>query len=201
MANVYDIYVTPPSDMVSDKSWGTFGSYTELIATANVNGAYHRYINGSSNSSSATLSFADSVFAMPVSDILTVSLNSNVVSLQSYDGRDNVATFAGGGTALLSNGTGWKSFDISDDLKGSQATAPAHINYAFNHTGDSGSSFSSDDGGSPAFIRIHREEIDREEITSAVPEPETYAMLLAGLGLMVAVIRRRKAKHGGFHIA
>lgn len=30
--------------------------------------------------------------------------------------------------------------------------------------------------------------------TTAVPEPETYAMLLAGLGLMGAVVRRRKQK-------
>ena len=30
--------------------------------------------------------------------------------------------------------------------------------------------------------------------TTAVPEPETYAMMLAGLGLMGAVARRRKAK-------
>lgn len=29
---------------------------------------------------------------------------------------------------------------------------------------------------------------------SAVPEPETYAMMLAGLGLMGAIIRRRKSK-------
>jgi hypothetical protein len=29
-------------------------------------------------------------------------------------------------------------------------------------------------------------------ITSAVPEPETYAMLLAGLGLMGGIARRRK---------
>ena len=31
------------------------------------------------------------------------------------------------------------------------------------------------------------------ELTSAVPEPETYAMLLAGLGLMGLVARRHKA--------
>ncbi|MES2553545.1 MAG: FxDxF family PEP-CTERM protein, partial [Pseudomonadota bacterium] len=30
-------------------------------------------------------------------------------------------------------------------------------------------------------------------LTSAVPEPETYGMMLAGLGLMGFVARRRKA--------
>lgn len=30
--------------------------------------------------------------------------------------------------------------------------------------------------------------------TAPVPEPETYAMLLAGLGLMGAIARRRKSK-------
>jgi hypothetical protein len=31
---------------------------------------------------------------------------------------------------------------------------------------------------------------------SAVPEPESYAMLLAGLGMIGTIIRRRKAKRG-----
>lgn len=35
--------------------------------------------------------------------------------------------------------------------------------------------------------------IDNVKLTAAVPEPETYAMLLAGLGLMGTVARRRKA--------
>jgi hypothetical protein len=32
------------------------------------------------------------------------------------------------------------------------------------------------------------------ETVTVVPEPETYAMMLAGLGLMGAITRRRKAK-------
>jgi hypothetical protein len=31
-------------------------------------------------------------------------------------------------------------------------------------------------------------------LVSAVPEPETYAMLLAGLGLMASIVRRRKSQ-------
>jgi len=36
--------------------------------------------------------------------------------------------------------------------------------------------------------------LDNVVITTAVPEPETYAMLLAGLGLMGTIVRRRSNK-------
>ena len=35
-------------------------------------------------------------------------------------------------------------------------------------------------------------EMDNLKFTAAVPEPQTYAMLLAGLGLMGFVARRRR---------
>ncbi len=36
--------------------------------------------------------------------------------------------------------------------------------------------------------------LDNVSVTAAIPEPESYAMMLAGLGLMGAIARRRKSK-------
>jgi hypothetical protein len=47
-------------------------------------------------------------------------------------------------------------------------------------------------GSFPGVAETHN--VDNVVFTSAVPEPESYAMMLAGLGLMGAIARRRKAK-------
>ena len=36
--------------------------------------------------------------------------------------------------------------------------------------------------------------LDNVSVTTAVPEPESYAMMLAGLALMGTIARRRKSK-------
>jgi hypothetical protein len=45
-------------------------------------------------------------------------------------------------------------------------------------------------GGNPTGLRV---EFASSSVAAAVPEPETYAMLLSGMALMGFVARRRKA--------
>lgn len=46
--------------------------------------------------------------------------------------------------------------------------------------------------GMGSFYQVHLSGVDSAVVTTPVPEPETYAMLLAGLGLLGVMARRRK---------
>jgi hypothetical protein len=204
LANVYDIYVPPNGDVVIGTSfvdWKNEGIHETKYywPSASPNAVDYQGYPWAGYYRDTSLSFPAVLFTVPVNEIQTASFNYNVLSVGSLTGRDDVATFSGGGSVLVSNGTGWQSFDITNGLKESLATSPASINYYFYHTEQVSVLyfFSADDGrqnsgpgADPAFIRI-----TTADIIAAVPEPETYAMMLAGLGVMGAVVRRLKAKH------
>ncbi|MGB2832655.1 MAG: FxDxF family PEP-CTERM protein [Methylotenera sp.] len=122
--------------------------------------------------------------ASKVADIISASFNFNILDIWTQ-GRDDVGNLNGVGPVLFSEGAGRKSFDITDGFKTSFANAPLTAIYYFSYTGYSGFTFASAEGGDPAYLRI-------TTIAAAVPEPETYVMLLAGLGLVGFVARRRK---------
>jgi len=94
---------------------------------------------------------------------------------------------------LSRNGSSAPNINVSFDggaatqFLGGTSLAPAHYTMSYVATGASTSlAFSSIAGGSSGAV------LDNVSVT-AVPEPETYAMLLAGLGL-VGWARRRQAK-------
>jgi hypothetical protein len=102
----------------------------------------------------------------------------------SFSGRfaaDNAATVYLNGHALATTygfgNASWASLSASSYfLSGANSLDFVVTNYAQN-------------GGNPTGLRV---EFGQSNVT-AVPEPETYAMLMAGLLLVGAVARRRKA--------
>ena len=96
--------------------------------------------------------------------------------------------------AAGSNGIGFNFGDLSGQVLTNVAGAPSgnvwqHYTALVNLNGPTalmffGTGRSDSLGGS----------LDNVSVTAAIPEPESYAMMLAGLGLMGAIARRRKSK-------
>ena len=49
-------------------------------------------------------------------------------------------------------------------------------------------------GGSYQFYELYAWAVRPSDVAAPIPEPETYAMMLAGLALLGVVARRRKQK-------
>jgi len=115
---------------------------------------------------------------------LKFNLAGDVASSAAFTGQfsaDNSAVVTLNGKAIGSSSgfTSWSSF----------ASSGATFNSGLN-TLDFTVTNWAQNGGNPTGLRV---EFTSSSVT-AVPEPETYAMLLAGLGLVGFMARRRKAK-------
>jgi len=183
-AATQDIAVTAAGDVVNWRSWGGMcGSYRWTDVGANPNIVHHQY-DGCGDASSTSLTFdLSSALGIPVADITSVRLYYNVLSVW---GSDNVGNLNTGGAVLQGNGTGWKFFDVTTPVEDALIAHTSSAGFLFDYTGYSGFTFSSAEGGDPAFLRI--------QTTGVVPEPETYALMLAGLAITSLAVRRRVAQ-------
>jgi len=99
--------------------------------------------------------------------------------------------------------TTYDAYSASNALLGTFSAGPGNGSFTLSGGGDfiSYLTFSSSGGfGTVSGLTYNYDGItgggntDLPGSTAPVPEPETYAMLMAGLGIMTAVVRRRKQK-------
>lgn len=183
MATTQDIAVTAAGDRVYWRQWYYGGNDRGWVVEANPNQVSHSYEPGwgSSNDTALTFNLAPAL-GLPVADITSVTLNFNILDIWT-SGRDDVGNLNDYGTVFYSGGKGLKSIDVTVPVKAAIGSAAATVDFYFAYTGYSGFTFASAEGGNPAFLRI--------ESVGAVPEPQTYALWLAGLGMMAALGARR----------
>jgi len=166
---------------------------------------YKTAVDSVVSASGSTLKLVASYDNLPVSinsGALKATINFGVSTAGLWDFRTGVDFGMGGavyldGVALdhKSNNMWWggsysnssQYFDVSSTLAAGNHTL---IIYGLENccSGNEQAQFKA--AGSSKFVSFG----NTDGLVAAVPEPETYAMLLAGLGLVGAAVQRRKAK-------
>jgi hypothetical protein len=163
-------WIGPGSNPVS--SWLTLSSTPGTSYDPTTAGEYIFTTTFSLNPATVNLNSASISGKWSADNYGTMKLNGNLISTIA----DPRATSAADGAAYDK----WTSFSISGTTAGFQPGTNV-ITFDVHNIALS--------SGNPFGVRA--------EFTSSispVPEPETYAMLLAGLGLIGAAVKRRKAK-------
>jgi hypothetical protein len=175
-AATYDIPVTAAGDRVWNWDKSSSYVYTWWTVDANPNQVAHSYDydNRSGSYQDTALSFDLSSFTVPSTDIISASFNFNILAIWTSATND-VGSLGNFGIVHADGGTGWKTFDITESFKNILAGGGQTADYSFSHTSQSGFTFSSAEGGEPAFIRVMT--------AGASPVPEPVTMLLLGFGL------------------
>lgn len=106
-----------------------------------------------------------------------------------------IGNYVGSGVGLSTGGDGVSVFDAGNIAQASVSFSGSTNGVTFdNAAGLNGTTISqlSVSGVNGSFTNARGEIGSPGAIAAAVPEPETYAMLLAGLGLVGAIARRRR---------
>lgn len=189
MAATQDIAVAPLGDVTDYRYWGGGFADKGTIVDANPNQVSHDYSWGSGSAFNASLTFdLGAAQGLTSADLTSVTLNFKIIDIWT-SGRDDVANISGVGTVLASQGAGLKSFDVTTLVGQALDRHDSHLGFYLSYTGYSGMTFGSAEGGQPAFLRLQT-----NSINPAVPEPEAYAMALAGLGVVGLLAVRRKPR-------
>jgi hypothetical protein len=193
IAATQDIAVTAAGDITTYRYWGGGFGDRGSIPDANPNQVSHDYSWGSGTAYESSLSFdLSAVAGLTSADLTSVTLNLDILSIWT-SGRDDVAGISGVGPVLASGGGGWKSFDVTTQLGQALDRHDSSVGFYLAYTGYSGMTFGSAEGGQPAFLRFSTVDVTPPVVPLAVPEPQTYAMVLAGLGVMGLLSARRRA--------
>lgn len=139
----------------------------------------------------------DWTFTLSALDLNTIFGASSFIGSLAVDGVQptSISTDAGGGVAAVSlqNGGGPTGiFDFRYDLINPQNDKLTGFESVTWHVGGMGSALLPSDGDLALHVQGIGANGDSAWYVSPVPEPETYAMLLVGLGLVGFSLRRQK---------